>query len=382
MPVRFIGTFASSRSPRDRSAPVPRFALGCGLILAISLTGCSLPRSGPSAGEFTRSAQDGAIHLVDATSADAASSQQADPATGFSAAWQAVPPINSDIIGVGDTLDITIFERDGLNMFPAGQDGASHLVGIPVEAGGAVQIPYVGSVAAAGSSPADVRSAVLRRLRRLALSSDVTVAISGRHSQLVSVQGDVSKPGMVPLGPETRRLTSLLSMAAPTPANLEQAVVTVRRGAQATSLRLSDVFEQPAQDIALRAGDVVIVRNVVSAVNVLGAAGLQGRVRITKRAYSVVDAVADARGLNDAAANAGAVYLMRLSNPDLLTAAAPTVYHFDFRDPAEIAIAARFVVHDGDAVLIANAPFAQSSKVLTAFSGVLNTARSAAAIAP
>jgi hypothetical protein len=39
-------------------------------------------------------------------------------------------------------------------------------------------------------------------------------------------------------------------------------------------------------------------------------------------------------------------------------------------------------VRDGDAVLIANAPFAQSSKVLSAFSGVLNTARSAAAFAP
>jgi len=283
---------------------------------------------------------------------------------------------------VGDTIDVTIFERDGLNMFPAGQDGASHLQGLPVEASGAAQLPYIGSIPLAGLTPAEARSALLRRLRRIALSSDVTVVISGRHSQLVSVQGDVTKPGMVPLSPETRRLTSLLSLAAPTPANLEQAVVTVRRGIQATSLRLSDVFEQPSQDIALRPGDIVIVRNVVSAVSVLGAAGLQGRVRITKRAYSLIDAVADARGLNDAAASPRAVYLMRLSNPNELTAVAPNVYHFDFRDPAQIAIAARFVVHDGDAVLIANAPFAQSSKVLTAFSGVLNTARSAAALTP
>jgi len=374
--VRFNGIFALGQ-PQRRSTNLATW-----LMLGLAVSGCALPRSGPSAGEFNRSATAGAIRLVEASEADAVATLQAEPAAGFTPEWLAAQPINTDVIGVGDTIDVTIFERDGLNMFPAGQDGASHLQGLPVEAGGAVQLPYVGSIAVAGLTPAEARSAVLRRLRRIALSSDVTLAISGRHSQLVSVQGDVTKPGMVPLGPETRRLTSLLSQAAPTPANLEQAVVTVRRGMQATSLRLSDIFEQPAQDIALRPGDIVIVRNVVSAVSVLGAAGLQGRVRITKRAYSLIDAVADARGLNDAAASPGAVYLMRLSNPNELTATMPTVYHFDFRDPAQIAIAARFVVHDGDAVLIANAPFAQSSKVLSAFSGVLNTARSAAALAP
>jgi polysaccharide export outer membrane protein len=362
----------------DRSTAAVALAAG----LSLALSGCMLPRSGPSAAEFARSADSGAIRLVEATAQDAATSRLADPGVGFTPEWQALAPFNTDVIGVGDTLDVTIFERDGLGMFPAGPDGASRLAGLPVEAGGAVQVPYVGSVAVAGLTPAEARAALLRRLRRVVLSSDVTVAISGRHSLLVSVQGDVTKPGMVPLGPETRRLTSLLSQAAPTPANLEQAVVTVRRGVKSTSLRLSEVFEQPAQDIALRPGDVVIVRNVVSSVSVLGAAGLQGRVRITKRTYSLIDAVADSRGLNDDAASPGAVYLMRLSNPDELTATAPAVYHFDFRDPAQIAVAARFVVHDGDAVLIANAPFTQASKVLSAFSGVLNTARSAAQIAP
>lgn len=381
--MRFNGTAFLNKPMQQKAGHSPMYARFAGwLILGLAVSGCALPRSGPSASEFNRSAASGAIRLVDAQQADAVASQQAEPAMGFGPEWQGASPLSTDVIGVGDTIDVTIFERDGLNMFPAGQDGASHIPGLPVEASGTVQLPYLGSVPVAGLSPAGARSVMLKRLRRIALSSDVTVVITNRRSQLVSVQGDVSKPGMVPLGPDTRRLTSLLSMAAPTPANLEQAVVTVRRGVQATSLRLSDIFEQPAQDILLRPGDIVIVRNVVSAVNVLGAAGLQGRVRITKRAYSVIDAVADARGLNDAAASPGAVYLMRLSNRNELTATVPTVYHFDFRDPAQIAVAARFVVHDGDAVLISNAPFAQSSKVLTAFSGVITTARSASAFAP
>jgi polysaccharide export outer membrane protein len=63
-------------------------------------------------------------------------------------------------------------------------------------------------------------------------------------------------------------------------------------------------------------------------------------------------------------------------------AANPRVYHFDFRNPAQIAVAAAFAVQDGDAILISNAPFAQSHKVLSTFSGVLTTARSATALTP
>ena len=125
---------------------------------------------------------------------------------------------------------------------------------------------------------------------------------------------------------------------------------------------------------------MVIVRSAPGTVNVMGAAATPGRVRITRRNYSVIDAVSDAHGLGDMQANPAAVYLMRLS--DAATAKVPRVYHFDFRNPSQIAVAAAFAVRDGDAVLISNAPFAQSHKILSAFSGVLTTARSATALAP
>src|SRR5439155_111131 len=89
-----------------------------------------------------------------------------------------------------------------------------------------------------------------------------------------------------------------LSVAGPTPANLEQATVTVRRGMQSATMRLADLFERPADDIPLQAGDMVVVRNVVQTVNVLGSAGLQGRIRVTRRNFTVMDAVAEARGLD------------------------------------------------------------------------------------
>jgi len=285
-------------------------------------------------------------------------------------------------IGVGDQLTVTLFERDGLNVFAAAPDGSSRFEGVVVDSTGSIQLPYIGRVYVVGLSPTEARSAILRPLRRLALSSDVTVSVTDRRSEIVTVQGDVTKPGPVPLAPQASRLSAILSLAAPTTANIELATVTVRRDGRNATLRLSDLYDQPQDDIALRGGDVVIVRSAPGAVNVLGAAGIQGRVRITKRNYSVVDAVGDARGLNDSLASPASVYVMQLGSPDAVTTGTPRVYHFDFRNPAQIAVASAFAVQDGDAILISNAPFAQSHKVLSAFSGVLNTARSATALTP
>lgn len=361
----------------------PRRCLRLVMALApvLALAACALPRSGPSAADFTRASAERSIDLVEASMQDAAASRAVLP-TGFDEAWRAAKPVPVGVIGRGDIVSVALFERDGLNLFPAGTDGASRFDGLLVDGTGAIQLPYVGQVQIAGLTPIQARGAIVARMRRLSVSPDVTVSVSEPRSQLVSVQGDVMKPGVLPIGPETSRLSSLLGTAAPTQANLELATVTVRRGGQSATVRLADLYEQPLDDIALRGGDAVIVRSAPGIVNVLGAAGMQGRVKISRRNYSVMDAVGDARGLDDAAASPAAVYLMRLGNAADANAAVPRVYHFDFRNPAQIAVASAFAVHDGDAVLISNAPFAQSHKVISAFSGVLNTARTASSFAP
>lgn len=347
---------------------------------ALGLAGCGLPRTGPSISEFTRAGQASTIQLVDATPQDAAASRNSQTAD-FPLAWKNMPPPTFNRIGAGDVLRVMIFEQDGLGLFGGGQNGQTTLDSVPVDANGAIQLPYIGQVRVAGLSPIEARDLILRRMRGLVASADVQVSFNERHSQLVSVQGDVLKPGPVPLSPETSRLTSLLSLAGPTPADLEQATVTVRRGMQSATVQLADIFEHPAEDIPLQAGDIVVVRNVVRSVNVLGSAGLQGRIRMTKPNFTVMDAVADARGLDSEAANAAAVYLMQMDQSQIASAA-PKVYRFDFRNPVQLAVASSFVLHDGDVVYISSASFAQTRQLLSALTGVLNTARTAAVIAP
>jgi polysaccharide export outer membrane protein len=58
------------------------------------------------------------------------------------------------------------------------------------------------------------------------------------------------------------------------------------------------------------------------------------------------------------------------------------VYQLDMRRPDAIALASRLIVKDDDAILISSAPFAQTRKLLSAFSQTLGTVRSTTTVVP
>jgi polysaccharide export outer membrane protein len=197
----------------------------------------------------------------------------------------------------------------------------------------------------------------------------------------VTVQGDVTRAGVFPIGQGMLRLSNALSLAAPDQTDPEQTAVTIRRGGVAATVRLSDVYRDSAQDVALRPGDSIVVHAIQEYVKILGAAGTQGRLKISKRNYSVLDALADSRGLSDSTAYPRAVFLLRApdrNSPQI--AAAPLVYQFDMRYPDQMSVAGQFVVRDGDTIFISDAPYTQVEKVLSALSASLGTARSVTAL--
>ena len=110
---------------------------------------------------------------------------------------------------------------------------------------------------------------------------------------------------------------------------------------------------------------------------VLGAAGVQGQVRIPDRNFTVMDALGQARGINPDAADPRAIFVMRAQAQP---GQPPLVYQFDMRRPEVIALANRFVLRDEDALLISNASWAQTRQVIAAFSQGLASVRSAATI--
>jgi polysaccharide biosynthesis/export protein len=379
-----------------KSIDVPRrpylqtgFATSKGVVLWLvamstmfALAGCGLPRSGPLLSEVEAARDGDNIVLVPITAQIAQASRGEDRAS-FPDAFLKTSAFEYEKLAPGDGINVTIWERDGLGVFPAGDGGASNLGELVVDGNGDVYLPYAGKIRAQGLTPSQLHDVIVRRLSRLVMAFDVSVRASVRQGQKITVQGDLLKPGVYPMGQETERLSGLLGLAAPNQTNPEQLAVTVRRRGVAGSVRLSDIYRDNAEDIALLPGDSVIVHNIVERVFVLGAAGVQGRVKLSKRNYSLLDALGDSRALNDSLANPRAVFLMRghVASTDPAADARPVVYRFDFTKPDQIALAGQFVVHDGDALLVSDAPFTQVQKLLSTFSATLGTARSVSALA-
>lgn len=338
------------------------------LLATLSLAGCQLPRSGPMLSEMT-SANDDKDVVVVPVSPQLARASNVSPIADFPARYRDETQAGFDRLVPGDGINVTVWERDGLGVFGANPAGMSDLGNHEIDRSGAIYLPMIGKFRAAGLTLTELHDAIVARLSKLTIGSDVSVTRADARGQMVTVQGNLTKPGMYPITQTSQRLSSALALAAPVQTNPEQLVITLRRGNEVTSVRLSDIYRNQENDILLRSGDVITAHDAREYLTVLGAAGNQGRVAISKRNYSVLDALGDARGLDDKTADPRSVFLFTPAKagvegkPDSV----PIVYQFDLTRPEQVALARQFTVREGEAIYISDAPFTQVQKVLSAF---------------
>ena len=175
------------------------------------------------------------------------------------AAYQIVPSAMADsdthsdyLIGPLDKLDIAVFEEPELSV----KD-------IQVDASGNIALPLVGTVAASGKT-AKALGKELQRLfdAKYLRGAQVTVTVASSVSQKVSVQGEVSQPGVYPLsGPTT--LLDVISMARGETELAQLREVVVFRNVDGQ--RMGAVFDVKAirrgesPDPVIRGNDLVVV---------------------------------------------------------------------------------------------------------------------------
>lgn len=356
----------------QKNAPALGLPRRAALFMALSATlliaGCQLPRSGPMLSEMT-SAHDAKDVVVMPVSLELARESKVPEVADFPARYRDESYAGFDRLVPGDGINVRVWERDGLGVFAADPAGVSDLGNHEIDRTGSLHLPMLGRFRAAGLTLAQLHEAVVARLSKLVVASDVSVTRTDARGQMVTVQGNLTKPGMYPITQTAQRLSSALALAAPVQTNPEQLVITLRRDNELASVRLSDIYRNQENDILLRAGDVITAHDAREYLTVLGAAGSQGRVEISKRNYSVLDALGDAKGLDDDTADPRSVFLFTPATagvdgaPDQL----PIVYQFDFTRPEQVALARQFTVREGQAIYISDAPFTQVQKVLSAF---------------
>lgn len=218
------------------------------------------------------------IVLAAVLSACASNKQDVSSLPSGSAAYSVVPAQTADTvqaadyrIGPLDTLDVTVFQEPDLSV-----------KAIQVDASGNFALPLVGTVEAGGKTAAEL-SKQLEKLfdAKYLRNSQVTVRVAGSVSQKVSVQGEVTQPGVYPLtGPTT--LLDVISMAKGETeiATLKQVVVfrTINGRRMGAVFDVASIRRGQSDDPVIQGNDLVVVgysaarrfwRDVVSAAPLL-----------------------------------------------------------------------------------------------------------------
>lgn len=289
------------------------------------------------------------------------------------------PQSGRGTIGIGDDIGITIFESAPGGLFitdhPENQSGNS--VTLPsqqVDETGNIVIPYGGPVPVTGRTPAMVARTIEQRLGARALEPQVVVTILNRRSGMIDVVGDVGGATRFALDPGGETLLGAIARAGGPRFPDYETVVTLHRRGRVETTKLSNVVEQPEQNISLEAGDTLYLAHQPDFFLALGATGqatslgpIDRRIAFGDARITLADALAKAGGLEDDRANARACFVYRLDHvgSGATRSVVPTVYLTDLRDPAGYFYASQFSMYPEDVIFVSNAPATDLAKFLS-----------------
>jgi polysaccharide biosynthesis/export protein len=351
------------------------------------VAGCGLPRSGPNKKEiFAGSVLEQGDAFVVTVNQRVTQATSVMPAFGFGSDFRNAGVVGSDTINTGDTLVLTVFEnvRDDPLLGNTGQR-VSLLDQVQVDGQGFIFVPYAGRIKAAGQSPDGLRQAITRKLDTQTPDPQVTVQRVAGDGSTVSVSGAVGGQGIYPITAPTRMLSSMIAAAGGVAIEPAVAIVRVTRGGKTGKVWLEDLYANPGLDIALRAGDRIIVERDTRAFTALGATGTQNRVPFETQTLSAIEAIATVGGLSTTFADPTGVFVFRnepaeIANSvlgrDDLTGDQRFVYVLDLTQPTGMFEARDFLIRDGDTVYVTEAPYVQWQKTLSAITGTAGAAGS------
>ena len=367
-----------------RSIPLARLVIF--VVLLTALGACGLPRSGPNKNEILKIEADETstteIVVVDEFVTVATAPP---PATGFPRSLINAGPAAPDRIRPGDTLSFQVYENIEDGVLTRGRAGTAELTSIQVDESGFIFIPYAGRIRAAGNTPEALRRAITSKLGDLTPEPQVLVQRNTGDDATVSILGDgIAAQGVYPIRRSSRRLMEMLATAGGITAPSEVARIIVLRNHLKGEIWFEDVYDHPELDIAMRAGDRILVQRDPRTFTALGATGTQANVPFAMRRLSALEALGQVGGLDPNVADPTGLFIVRKES----AAAAARVlrrndvahdksiiYVLDLTKPTGIPLARDFVMRDGDTLYVTEALYVQWNKTLRALTGTVGTVR-------
>lgn len=228
------------------------------LAMGLMVSGCGLPRSGPTKNEIIMgsvSNQGNSIIIPIDTKVIA---QIARPQTlGFSASFKSVLPLGIDIFRHGDILNLTIYENVEAGLLGT-ESVPSNVTELQVDHDGYVFIPYVGRIKVSGKTPEVLRKAISEKLSTQTPDPQVIVRRVAGNGSTISIIGTTTQ-GFFPIDASSATLSAMIARAGGVITDAANTQITVLRGSRKGTVWLSQLYSGNQQDIALRPGDRILV---------------------------------------------------------------------------------------------------------------------------
>ena len=278
-------------------------------------------------------------------------------------------------IGAGDVLSVTIWEAGEGGLFSTAAGKSVNLPAVVVDGRGRISLPYAGEIAVLDQTPLEVQQRIVTNLATRAIQPQALVTIVKNESNVVVVNGEISKPGRYPLSLKGDRLLDVLADAggAKMPAN--ETYVTFIRGSMRGSQLLKDVIENESENVWVRAGDQIYLTHEPKRFSVFGAVAKPGVYPFGYNQVNLLEGVAVAGGLLDERADGTGLFVFRYELPQLVAAivpkvsappgaAIPVVYRVNLREPAAYFYARAMMLQDKDVLYVSNARAVEIGKVI------------------
>lgn len=393
-----------------RLTVLAKIALGAATALSLGVTGgCStvVPNDGPTAGEI-QSASAGENKYAIPQSDTKFDVVQVDQRVANSVTQLGQPSLvrtfgvggapGTPVIGVGDELQVTIFEAGPDGLFSTTNNKSTN-VPVVVQPDGHGQIPYAGSVLFAGKTLEGARQEIAAALKAKAVEPDVIVNMTKNSSRAVSVLGAVGNPQMVQLGLSAVQLTSVIAMAGGPKQQAYDTYVTLTRGKKSSTVLLQSVIDNPKDDVFVSPRDKVFLTyepQTFTALGSVGTAGKSGKIPFASGSLSLVEAAALAGGVRSDLADPKGYFVFRYEYEpvyrqvvgdsrfnDLLAKGMmankeglyPIVYRIDMTNPQSYMVTQSFPIRNKDVLYVSHHPSTDFAKFVALIAAPIRVGR-------
>ncbi|MBS3648939.1 polysaccharide export protein [Pseudaminobacter sp. 19-2017] len=287
-------------------------------------------------------------------------------------------------IGVGDVLQITIFEAGPDGLFSTSDKKSTEVV-VTVQPDGRAQVPYIGTLRFAGNTLESVRGTIAEALKTRAVEPDVIVTLATNASRTVAVNGVVGSPSLVPLGLSPERVTEVIAKAGGPRNPPYDTYVTLTRGGRTGKALFQTLIEQPKENIYISPGDQLFLSFDPQTFTVLGSTGQSSKIPLGAASISVIEATALAGGAKAERANPKGLFIFRYEHAEVLRQVLgerrfaelaakglrsnqddmyPIVYRIDLAKPDSYLVGQTFPIRNKDVLYLAHHPSVEISKFL------------------